>query len=569
MRLLRVTTTEGTFDVDLDDKTAIGISLQAYDIKEPGKRKINVSNSFTVPGTANNMKIFGYAGNSQFTSTAVYSNATCDYWIDNIHLIKNSRVRFEEYEERISLFIFEKASIWDELKLLSWSDFVDEYNTWLQTSKGLPDYASPFTGTWQEFVDYYSDRNNAHCLFISMFFGNLYDQPDPDNPGTNYETEGVTYPTIYLSVKEDGVNPLKSGHFCTYVKNIFEFIEYKYDVNFYTGSPGEFFGNIWDDEIVEKTFIPLRDIEVRPATVTYPAGDFYFDVSNVTKYSPLDIINDKAGKTLHDYVNAFFQHFNIIIDKNTIDENDTDIKLRRFDLLTNYSTIKDWSDLSTDRPKFKPYIDGYARENYIKFKEIYPDGDDTQNQKVIECNNVNIDAREDLFEIDSYVNNLYLLNDGSYIPNLTVKESFKTFNFFVPDDTGLVDFVNIYFKYVESGTTLLYAYGYPTIPVMYSLDSEYQLLEEILTNPIYYEVKKWLTLHDITELEFFKKYYIRELNGCFFLNKVSGFNPEKSNEPTTLELIKVSDETPLTPYVDYWVDGIGAIWTDGLGNYYY
>ena len=93
---------------------------------------------------------------------------------------------------------------------------------------------------------------------------------------------------------------------------------------------------------------------------------------------------------------------------------------------------------------------------------------------------------------------------------------------------------------------------------MYGLSGEYYGLESILEYPVYYEVKKWLTLYDITELEFFKKYYIRELNGCFFLNKISGFNPEKSNEPTTIELIKVSDETPYTPYVDFWVDGIGA-----------
>lgn len=568
MRLLRITTTIGTFDVDLDEKTAIGINFQAYDIKEPGKRKTNTSNSFTIPATAKNMKIFGYAGNSQFTSTAVYSEMTCDYWIDNIHLIKNSRIKFDEYDdERISLFIFEKKTIWDEMKLLSWSDFVGEFLTWLQSEKGLEGFSSPFSGTWQQFIDYYCDIDNDHYLFVCMFFGNLYNQEDPDNPGTNYETIGVTYPTIYITARDSAIFP-KTGHFGTSIKHIFEFLEYKYDVNFYT-TGGSFLGNIWDDEIVLKKFTLLRDVEIFPASPAAPATGFYFGILPTTKYYPLDIIYDKSDKTLYDFVNAFFQHLNIIIDQNTINDNDTDIKLRRFDSLENNGEIINWTGLSTETKKFKPYVDGYNRENYIRFKEIYPDGDKTINQKIIECNNVNLDAKDDLFEIDAYINNLFQLNDGSLIPNLTIQESFKSFHFFLPDDTGLIDFVNIYFKYTSAGQTLYYAYGYPVVPVLYSLDSEYTFIEKILTNPIYYEVKKWLSLFDIHNLEFFKKYYFRELNGCFFLNKISGYNPEKSNEPTTLELVKVSDETPFTPYVDYWVDGIDNIWTDGVGNYYY
>ena len=42
---------------DIDDKTAIGIDLQAYDFKDPGKLKVNVSNSFSIPATAVNLRI--------------------------------------------------------------------------------------------------------------------------------------------------------------------------------------------------------------------------------------------------------------------------------------------------------------------------------------------------------------------------------------------------------------------------------------------------------------------------------------------------------------------------------
>ena len=569
MRLLRITNSNGTYDVDLDDKTAIGFDLQAYDIKEPGNRKISVSNQFTVPATSNNMKIFGCAGNVQSTSTLVYEESTCNYWINNIQLIKDARIRYEQFDgERISLFIFEKPSIWDEMKLLSWPDFVGEYLSWLHSTKGLETYSSPFAGTWQQFIDYYTDIDNDHYLFISMFFGNMYNQEDPDNPGTNYENEGATYPTIYITARDSVAFP-KTGHFCTRIKNIFEFLEYKYDVNFYTGG-GDIIGNIWDDTIVQKMFIPLRDIEVLPASPAAPATGFYFGILNYTKYYPLDIIYDKEDKSLYDFVNAFFQHLNVVIDKNTIEDNDNDYKLRRFDTLENIGEIIDWSNLDYNtKPIFKPSIDGFNQNNYIRFKEIYPEGDKTQNQKLIECNNVNLDAETNLFEIDAYINNLYELNDGNFIPNLTNKESFKTFHFFLPSEDNLINDAHIYYRYNFGGLTEYMAIEKPVIPVLYSLDSEYQLLEAMLTNPVYYEVKKWLSLYDVYNLEFFKKYYIRELNGCFFLNKISGFNPEKSNESTTLELIKISDEAPYTPYMGFWVDGINNIWTDGAGNYYY
>ena len=87
MRLLRI---NGT-DIDIDGKTAIGITLQTYNIKEPGDRKISISNSFTIPRTAKNHKIIGFSGDSQFIQTTIYDSMICDYWVDNELLIKDVR----------------------------------------------------------------------------------------------------------------------------------------------------------------------------------------------------------------------------------------------------------------------------------------------------------------------------------------------------------------------------------------------------------------------------------------------------------------------------------------------
>jgi hypothetical protein len=571
MRLLQITTSVNTYTVDIDDETAIGIDFQCYDIKEPGKRKINISNQFTIPGTAHNLAIFGYANNPQSTSTIIYAKNTINYWVDNQQLITDARVRVEEIQDRISLFIFQKNDIWDDLKALSWPEFQRQFMVWLHTVKGLPDIDSPYTDTWQNFVTFYTNRINAHCLFMPIYFGNLLNEQDPD------EAEGIflenctdTNPTIYASFIND-INTLKTGHFCTYVKNIFEFIEDTYGVNFYTST--SFAGNIWDDAVIPTMFTALRDFLVTPKVLS-PIGSFYFNVeleSIVIKsyFKPFDIVYDKADRTLYDFVNAFFQHCNIIIN-----QSDIDIKLRRWDSIVTYGQIVNWSGGLSGKPKYKPFIQGYAQKNYIRFKEIYPDGDKTQNQKVIDFGNLNLDAEQDLFEIDAFVNTFFQLADDKLAPDLSVTESFKTFHFFLPDPVNtLVNDVNINLRYIPIiGITTNYtATAKPVIPVLYSLDSEYTLLEAALVTPKFYEIEKWLTLNDIIALDFFNQFYIQELNGSFFINKISGFNPQKSMAPTKLEVFKISDRTPslVGSELEYLTDGIGENFADGIDDPFY
>ena len=95
-RLLRI----NGFDIDIDDNTAIGVTLQSYDIKEPNKRKSNITNSFTIPITANNNKIFGYPSNIHSTSKIIYEPLTADYWQNGYQLITNGIVRVDEVAER-------------------------------------------------------------------------------------------------------------------------------------------------------------------------------------------------------------------------------------------------------------------------------------------------------------------------------------------------------------------------------------------------------------------------------------------------------------------------------------
>lgn len=93
--------------VDIDEQTAIGIDVQAFDIRTPSATKINVSNNFSIPKTVNNLKLVGFAGQAYEMSNAVYEPIFVNYYIDNEHLIKDGKLKVE-ISNRIECFIYSK-----------------------------------------------------------------------------------------------------------------------------------------------------------------------------------------------------------------------------------------------------------------------------------------------------------------------------------------------------------------------------------------------------------------------------------------------------------------------------
>lgn len=547
MRLLRI----NNVDVDIDEKTAIGVNLQSYDIKTPGKRFVNVTNTFTIPPTSKNLGVFGNAQNSQSISTDIYAKATCDYWVDNERLIRNAKCRVDKINERISIFIFQKKDVWEELDEVLWPDFIEAFIDWLT---GLPTQSNPFTGQSNAFIQTYA--TNTEGVFLPMYFGNMYNY-DPDEDGIFVEDET----NIYL--KYFSVTPAEiawGGHFCIYVKTIFKYIEDVFNVNFLT-SGGILPGNIWDDAIAPNIYVAARDIGI-DFSGTPAASTIYFRPRFATaeKFHPLKDQADQGDKTLLDFVNSFMQHFNILKDELLVDGEEV-IRMARFDDMETIAEVVDWSDRFAGIQTFKPLIPGYGQNNIVKFKGIFPEGDSLVNSKTLTSLNKNTDITKTLFEIDSYVS-AFLPVTGGVVPDLSPKEAFKTFVFMISD--GLTD-DNINVNITDSAENpIILANRQLSKAALYDLDSEYNFLNQAITHPRFYEAKRWLTLGDVKDFEFFKQYFIRELNGSFFVNKISGFNPQKSKEPTKIELIKVSDRTPVVPpNLDFWVDGVVDAWFDG------
>lgn len=543
MRILKV---NGQI-LDTDANTAIGVTFQAMDLKDPGKRKVKYTNTFTVPKTANNMRIFGNPGDPQSIDLLIYNSQRFDYWEDNLYIIEGGKVRVEEVSDRISLFATGVTDIWEDLKLYKTSDFFTDLFNWLN----IPKKETPILDTFANFLYPYTVALEG--IYLPFFFSNLYGLERNEGLGDYIED------TSSLWLKYGGSK--HGGHFCIYYKTIFQFLEYKYNVKFLTEG-GILPGNIWDDPIASKFYHTFRSLDVGFNYSGSNITGFYFRMASRYNFAPHEDVAEMSDKSAYDIINCFFQYFNILIDEIDL-AGEKVTRLARWDDLTNAHVV-DWSSKLTGTYKFSPKIDGYTQANTIKFSNVYEGGIETINSKVLTSLNKNLDAKSDLFSINCYIPGSIPI-DNSYIPDLSTEDSFETNVCFI--NSGLLRRVNVF---AGDGITSVGASLVLNIPAIYSLDGEYRLLDSIIKYPKKYEIQKYLTLTDIIDIQFFKQYYIRELGASFFINKISGFNPNTPNKATTIELIKISEQTPIYPAgLEYYTDGIGDGWTDGINDYYY
>jgi hypothetical protein len=518
MRLLKF----NNVAIEIDDQTAIGIDFQGYDIQDPGKRKIAISNSFTIPKTSHNLKQIGHAGNPQSISTIPYNPIIVQYYNDNKQLIRNGSARITEVSDRVSLMVYEKASFWDLMADFLWPNVQQELLTWLQTEKSYPSATTPFVGTFQAFIEDYTDTIEG--LILPHFISNL----------ANYSPDDLTYleDTTNLWLKYNtsgGVINGNGGHWCVFCKTIFEFIEYKYDVDFSVLTTAYDY-NIFQDAIAKVMYTPMRNI-----LVEYTSTGFYFRVDTEAQFLPEKTTLDKESKSMYDFTKAFFQHFNCLIDKIPTTDLSEKYIIRRMDDII-HAPVVDFSGGMYGDPVFKPILDNYKQNNYIRFDSVFPDGDKLRNAKKIVCQNKNLDAGDtdgSLFTIDAYIPGEFVLG-GDVTPDMSVNDSFKTFTFFLS-----IGSASTTIKAQQNGDERT-ANVTLSVAKLYSLASEYNTIASMAAYPKFYTVKKWLTLNQIDKLVYFTRYWVKELNGYYFLNKVSGYNPQKSNEPTIIELIKIS-----------------------------
>ena len=497
--------------VDIDDKSAIGIDFQAYSVKEPASRFVPVSNNISLPKTARNLKILGFAGDPQSAYSTVYDQLLCDYTVSNHTIINKGIANISSVSKnRIKMFASGREGIWQRLKNDSWIQFQADFIQWMQDNKGLPSGDNTFSGTFSDFIDPYTDSTTG--IILPMYVGNLYlAETDP-------ETIGV----MKLQTNES-----LGGHFCVYVKTIFEFIEDFYGVDFSVLDTFDY--NIFDDSIAQGMYVSLRNLQC----VHADSNTHYFRFTDSVPFLPeADVSIDKEDKTLYDFVMSFMQHFNCLVDRVYQSDGTLKYKLRRFDDINN-AEIVTWNKGIGDYV-FMPKIKGWKQNNYIKWSDIYEGGSSLVNSKYVQCKNENIEAgtaEDALFTIGGYIPNQ--LRDGDTFMNLSDANSFNNFTFMISSELFSTQIDS------ETASTSVSATKLLNKAVLYSLDSEYNTLASMMEYPVYYDSDKWFNFQELINLEYFKRYKIPELGGEFFLNKISNYNPSGDIKPTKIELIKI------------------------------
>lgn len=528
--------------MDTDDKTIIGFDLQSYDVKDPANPKIIISNTVTFPCTSNNLRIIGFADNPQVESDVPFYYMYLTYNQNNEVIVEDARVRITEVGDRISMVIYQKNNVWDSFKVIKFPDIEAKLFAYLVVKYGYP-IANTKVSSYGTFLDFFI--NSESGITLPFYFGNLYDKETEE--GSNQYLEG-TDSGNYITLA-DGLN--QGGHFSVYALDFFQFLEDEYGIDFQTNE--DFQANIFKDEYASKVYFPLQSI------TAISDNGYYISLNQQETYEPLDDVAIKTDKSIYDFILAYFQHFNVIMDNFWNNGNYVN-RCYRFDQLSDDAPVVNWSGKISGKPKYYPILSGFAQSNSIKFSEIYDGGAETFNSRTIFCANKNIDAESELFTIECYMPKGVTIG-SVFVPLMNEAPAFNTFTFLIY--SGNTKQVTVYLNHDNVSVNL-------KVPALYSLDNEYRLLEAIAYKPKIYEVEKWFTLNDIRNLRFFAQYYIEELGGTFFLNKVKGYVAGSLRSTTKCELIKIGSKTPIEiPGGDFFVDGNGNIFTDGNGNLFY
>ena len=79
-----------------------------------------------------------------------------------------------------------------------------------------------------------------------------------------------------------------------------------------------------------------------------------------------------------------------------------------------------------------------------------------------------------------------------------------------------------------------------TIVEYFNPTANYSLIETMLTDPVMYDAELLLNIVDIYAFDHFKAVHIDELEGLFYVNRISDFLITSPGTPTKVELIKIS-----------------------------
>lgn len=536
MRILKI----NDVTADIDSSTAIGIDFEVWDPSDPGKQRVNSSNTFTIPLTTTNRAIFGFADDPQSGGDEVYDEVLVSYWADGARLLYKAVGRVTEMSDRITILCYQKDNFWTTLEDRTLDDLGGSFLVYLYVHYGVPIAAYP-TSSFSNIISAYRNLvTPANGVCIPYMLSNLRAYEDADlEQGFN---------DVYLSYyNADDDEVYHGAHWCVYTRALLEFLESSLNVDLHLDDTGVT-GSLWADSNAYNSFFLMPNLVLNQEyNSTTATRTIWFEFDDEATFEP----NGESSSLdigLLDLLKIFLQTFNVITNQYYDNNNKLHIEMYKFDDIESADMLN-WSgkiDAAT-KPKFKPLLSGYGQKSYIYYSSVYTGAAEYKGARVIESSNVNLDAKTELFSIDSYYPPNLAITSSIGIENLVESEALNKIMFFVQGSTAFANSITFHLETGASADNLIITTtATPTLCQFYAVANEYNTLETLADKPKVYEAKLWLSPKDVESLTAFQLVYIKELRGAFFVTKVKGYNPSMSKEATTVYLMKVSDITPST-----------------------
>lgn len=388
----------------------------------------------------------------------------------------------------------------------------------------------------------------------------------------DYQTSAVTEmepPSINYTITQSGtyvlsLNDLSSGTCFAFVWNALGYTGQFYQVGYYallngvpmlTGVPIQL--NIGD--VITSQYL-LEDFYLQPgeyAIYQFETGDFLYETS--LAFYPNQIISfsdELKDFSTRDFINEILNRFGLTPFKNKYTNHYKFLTLQ--ELLQN-NEIVDWS---REQNKFvekisEKYIFGsYAQENNFTYKyndtesdyynsEILIDNVNLADSKTIFNSRIFAPERDQNFFIHDLKTNVYKMWDKEVKDNGTVTYKGLQKRYYLMREAA-----HTFTTTTQIGSKSIGDHqSIETVPVesFYNLRMEdvirnyYATIGAVLNYSKIIEASIYLTENDISQIDFSKLYWIKELSGYFLLNKINNF---VKKGVTKVELIKV-DYTPI------------------------
>ena len=574
---------------DIDDGTVIGVTFQSYDVSNPAAKKVKITESFSIPKTAKNLNICGLENIFSSNNELPYENMLVSYIVNNNILLDGAKGRLESLSERIELFVYQKPDVFETLKTISFNDFLSDVFDYYVANNEIYHDTNRFTSGFGDFIRYLNLSEEGVKIHSYYSLGNFFNADGFKNPldikNPQLDILGEYNGTMVIQWEESVGNFYNGGHFYISVRELFIMIEKLYGVHFgadiNTIPQPLYNGSIFTDVWFQTLHLRIPQIELK---ITYSGTsinelwlNFNPNLSQTNTFYPHTKVDVFDKITAFDFVNEVFKIFNVVLDDLYVNNLPT-IGVRRFDDIQNLAEVVDFSGKMTNKITFKPSISGINQKNNIKYTKIYEGGNELLAGKSINSYNKNIDYEKDLVKINAFIPEAININSNDVLKFDTI-EALKNLCFVTilsNDGLNVLTAENVWVttSFLDGTITRRYDAEYFSTGIdamikcaIYGLNGEYNFLNNIIAYPKVFEIEKWLTFSDVKKLEYLKQYFLKELGGSFFINKISDFNPEKSLAPTKIELIKMSNETPINAdLVAIYVDGFDNYFTDGLGG---